>query len=360
MTKETGLALVQQGNLPALDTPQKLAVQLQEMSKQAIVLSPVSQVTTIAAMHQVALSVVSIDPDTLKGGDCYKDARFCKGDHVAPGKVALSKICRAAGVQVICNERVDDRSNPYYCHIKMTLGMREYTGEWTQHICSKEVDLSDGAPETFKKDKSIRTDLAEMRKHMLSNCETKCLQRGLRQMLGLQQTYSAAQLKAKPFLIPKLVQNLDPNDPDQKAALIAQATGAQGAIFGSKGQPASVTDGTATPDAGTTVVEAEAAPEPAPEPDDMSEFSDPPDPPAKAEGDGTIHVCECPCGHQEEVTPEVADKTQELVNGIRCRVCFPGKAFDFAMHKDLPGGKLGLTTEKHGAITVEMVKAWIG
>lgn len=374
---ENPLARVKKGNLPAIDTPQILAAQLEEMSANAIVLSPVSQVTTIAAMHQVALSVVSINPEVDQygnGDECYRDKRFCKGDHVAPGKVALAKICRAAGVQVVKNERVDDRSNPFYCHIQMTLGMREYTGEWTQHICSKEVDLSDGSPETKKKDGTVRSDLGEMRKHMQSNCETKCLQRGLRQMLGLQQTYSAKQLKAKPFLVPKLVANLDPEDPEQKRALIAQATGAQGAIFGqpSGSQVSSITDGTGQPGPGQVVLDGAtgevvaegaaqpgAAPEPAPEPMDPADFGDLPEPlpEPQPEPQGPEHICGCPCGCQGELTAEVAAATQKKIGTPRCKSCFPGRAFDFKMHQDVPNGLLGITHPKSGEpITVDWVK----
>ncbi len=369
-TQETALTVSQMAALPIKD-PQTLASQIAKLSETAIVLSPVTQVTNIAAKHQVALSVVSINPwtdDYGSGPECYVDRRFCFGDEVAPGKNALLKVMRAAGIQQVANTRQDDRSDPFFCEIQMTLGVREYTGEWHQEICTRALDLRDSMPETLvperdsKKKKTGRmiplkpSALADARRHIVSLCETKCLERGIRQILSLQQKYSAKVLKTKPFVIPKLVMDLDPDDPDDKRALIAMATGALGAI----GQPAdakvSSVSRSQEPEPGTAVVDmatGEVLKEP--EPDDPADFGDLPEPePEKPE-----HICTCECGHQAELSEEVAKLTRQKVGKPRCKLCFPGRSFDFDLHADLPGGKLGLSTKEHGTITVDMVKGWL-
>ncbi len=360
MSKETALALMEkQAQLPIKDA-QTLGQQIAALSKTATVLSPVTQVSQIAAKHQVALSVVVIDHTVNskgQGAECYADRRFCEKDEVCIGKNGLLKIMRAAGIQQVSNTRKDDRSNPYYCHIQMVLGMREWTGEWVQHICSKELDFSDGAPDTIKRDGSVMSHLSEMRRHLASLCETKCLHRGIRQMLSLQQKYPVQQLQTRPFVVPRLVMDLDPSDPADAAALRAMATGAQGAFFGpDQKAPAAITDGTMQPDPDTTVIDAATGEVVEPvKPTDPADFGDLPEP----EPEHPEYICGCPCGCQAELTEQVAEMTTQKVGTPRCRVCFPGRAFDFPMHADLPGGKLGIETEKHGVVTVEMVKVWL-
>jgi len=199
----------------------------------------------------------------------------------------------------------------------------------------------------------VMAHLGEMRRHIQSLCETKCLHRGVRQMLSLKQAYSAAELASKPFVVPKLVQDLDPNDPDQKAALIAQATGAQGAIFGTKpgDQVAAITDGTGAPEPGTTVIDSETGE--VVEPMQADDFGDVPE-----VQEPVPCVCACTCGHQAEVSQQVHDVTKEKIGTPRCKLCFPGKSFDFKLHEDVPNGLLGFTDSNGKAMTVDAVRAF--
>lgn len=223
----------------------ELTQALERMSKTMNVLSPVAAVDSIMALHQVSLRIVKVDGtvDTNGNGpECYFDKRFCKPGEVALGKNALGKIMAAAGVQIASRRRLDDHSDPNYCEIEVVLAVRDFDGTLRQVIASKEMDLRPGAPETMKPEyvsqqKTGRmvaqedTAIADKRRHIQSHAETKAIERGLRLMFSLRQKYTTADL-AKPFVIPKLVSNLDPKDPEQKAALIAHALGGQAALFG--------------------------------------------------------------------------------------------------------------------------------
>lgn len=373
--EETALVQVgpveQQAMAQVITDPQSLAAQVRALSEKAIVLSPVTQVSAVLPKHQVAMSVVVIDPEIPQGKttgpEVYQDRRFCDADEVALGKVALLKLMRAAGIQMVSKERLDDQSDPYLCWTRMTLAMRDYaTGQWDQHIVDKELDLRDGAPETQKPERKkegskwVKTGrmvpmaasaIADARRHIVTLCSTKCLTIGIRQMLNLQQKYKKKTLEAMPFVVPKLAPYLDPSDPDDKKALLQMATGGAAALYGDPQQEPTrlITEGSDVVDASTGEVTAEvrpAAAAPEPEPDDLDNFTELPTP--------ARLVCTCPCGCQAELSQQVHDLTMERVGGARCRVCFPGKSFDHQAHKDLQD--LGLTTEEHGLLTPEKVK----
>ena len=46
-------------------------------------------------------------------------------------------------------------------------------------------------------------------------------------------------------------------------------------------------------------------------------------------------LCGCPCGHQQEINPEQAEKTMQQVGGPRCPQCAPSRRYNFEAHKDL-------------------------
>jgi hypothetical protein len=358
------------GNLALPSSPLSKIEALREtfarLEQQCNLIAPVASIDSIPAMHAISLRAVKIDANTNtygQGPEVYRDGRFCQGDEVALGGVALQKIMAAAGVQVVSRVRVDDRSDPNYCDMEITLAVRDYDGTFRQVVAGKEVDLRDGAPETMKPEKDSRGSktgglipleqaaLGDKRRHIQSLAESKALYRALRKILQLRQKYTRAEL-ARPFVIPKLVPNLDPNDPDQKRALIAMATGAETRLFGQQPMVDSarslpmgettttrdVTPHSATGDAARALPAQapleEAAPEqqPAQADDDMGDF----DVHASATS-AAIHVCTCACGGgcQAEISAAVAEVTTERVGAPRCRSCFPGKGFDQQRHSGM-------------------------
>ncbi len=352
------------------DLPETPFVQIQELretfaklEREVNLVAPVATIDSIPAMHAISLRAVKIDASTNQygqGPEVYRDGRFCQGDEVALGGVALQKIMAAAGVQVLARTRVDDRSDPNYCDMEITLAVRDYDGTFRQVVAGKEVDLRDGSPETVKPEKDAggrktgrvvpldASALGDKRRHIQSLAETKAMYRALRKILQLRQKYTRAELE-RPFVIPKLVPNLDPGDPDQKRALIAMATGAETRLFGH--QPL-IDSARALPMGETTTTRditphsasgdaarglplpppsedraAETPPAPA---DDMSDF-EAPEPPAAPQ---VMHVCTCACGGgcQAEISAEVAEVTVDRVGAPRCSACYPGKRFALKRH----------------------------
>jgi hypothetical protein len=352
-----------EGNLPAhpLAKVEEVRNTFKALEGKVNLISPVASVDTIPAMHGISLRAVSIDPETNQygnGPEVYKDARFCEGNERALGGVALQKIAAAAGVQIIDRRRLDDRSDPNYCEMEITIGMRDFDGTQRQVIKGKEMDLRDGAPETLKPEKDGNgrktgkmvpyeaSALADKRRHIQSHAETKAFYRALRTILSIKQKYTLKEL-ALPFVVPKLVPALDPNDPDQKRALIGMAVGGEAALFGQRRQ---LEAGAAPPadvrmlkDVTPAATNGDAAPAPkganTADAEDIGEGDDADDfelPDQLNETDSPARfVCECPCGDQVALTEEVAKVTKERVGAARCKSCYPGAGFDFAKHKDL-------------------------
>lgn len=322
------------------------------------ILSPVASVDHIKALHAVSLRAVVIDPTITdpkngQGPECYR-GKFCQGDEVALGGVAINKLMAAAGAQVISKRRLDDRGDANYCEIEVYVGVRDFDGTPRQAVGTKEIDLRDGSAAAQE---GTRTGmLGFYRQHIQSTCETKAIYRALRKLFALRQKYSAKEL-GRPWIVPKLVVTWDMTDPDQKRAAIDEARLGERALYGAvvpvEDEPRLLKDvtpareleagsnGTAPAAAATTPV----APKPAAveaSPDDF-ELLEPPAAPI---------VCTCPCGDQHEVSPEVAKLTTDAVGAIRCRACFPGRGFDYNAHKDIKS----LNLPKKPNLTAAMIR----
>jgi hypothetical protein len=384
----TALARVEDLPQEALANIEELTDRLQALQARVNLVSPIAQVDSILPMHKVSLRAVVLDP-TPDGGDVYQDRRFCKDQERALNKNALMRIMGAAGAQLLETVREDDRSDPYYAEVSITIGVRDFDGTTRTMKARKETDLRDGAPETMKPEwekqgqRNVKTGktvplepsaLAEKRRHILPNTETKALERALRAMFSLKHKYTVDEL-AKPFVVPKLVPALDPSDPDQKRALIAQASGADMTLFGSanvagaiSSEPspealagagqAQLTAGVdpAAPDGEKTVktvvdtntgevLESETIPAGSVNVDTLEA-----PPPQEAPP-----VCTCPCGHEEPVTKPVAEATIANAGAPRCAACYPWNArFDAKGHLKLKD--LGLP--KRPGYTAKDAIAW--
>lgn len=328
----------------------------------AFLLTPLTNITEIKPFHQVSFRAVFIDPTVTlvegnkgkfwkSGPHCYR-AKFCAPDEVALGKNGLMAILGAAGDSVVTT-RLDDRSDPLYAEFQAIIYHQDFDGVIRQYPGTRAVDLRKGSPEATGMASSNQLDQAKQ--FVPANAETKAILRALRPLFGLSQTYKVDDLKRKPFVIPKLVPHWDLKDPDQKKAAIFQALGVGSKLFGPGeslpgSEPAPPAEGTPPPPVKETAKTAplgasdeEALPaEPIIDADDLPDFDEP-----------SIVVCGCPCGHQLEVTPEVAELTKASTGGaIRCATCYPGRSFDFKAHKDLR--ELGIP--KYPGLTAERVR----
>lgn len=297
---------------------------------QANILSPISAINHVKPLHQISIRLVTIDPQA----ECYQDKRFCGEGEYAIGGVGLQKLIAAAGAQVIYKKRLDDRSDPLYCEMEMCLAVQDFDGTWRQIVQSKALDLREGSEDA----KSMKPmELANQRRNIVSMTETKALYRCVRKLFAVRQKYSKAEL-ARPWIVPKLVPHLDLNDPEQKTAAIKDALSTSRALYGpppdetrelkdATPRPALATGPTSAPDQEQRREPAHEMPA-ADEPGDfdMIDLASTPVAPK---------LCGCPCGHQVEVTEEVARLTTDQVGGIRCAACAPGRGFDFPRHKEL-------------------------
>ncbi len=336
-------------------TVEEFGTMLATLKDKCHLVTPLASVDQILPLHQVSLRAVFVDPTIpdgkTTGPDCYRDGRFCKGDEVAMGKNALGKIMRAGGVQIEETVRVDDEKDPLFCRWRVSIVGRDFDGGLQRVQATKEIDLRPGAPDTMKAEKIKRhgqwektgkqiplsaSALAEKQVNMGGNAETKALNRALRGYFNLPTVMSAKALRDKPFVVPKLVAALDPNDPEQKAALIELAVTGDAALYGSRRRLEAIP---VAPPPGEGVIPEGATPEgstpeepqaPAEVADDLEKA---PQIPPKAEP--SILVCPCPCGHQMEITQHRHDRTTELVGSPRCPECYPGIHFNLKGHQEL-------------------------
>jgi hypothetical protein len=212
-------------------------------------------------------------------------------------------------------------------------------------------------------------DLLAKRQHMIALCETKARLRALRELLGVQQKYSLADL-LKPFVIPKLVPHLDPNDPETKSALIATALGQTPQLYGKS--PEMLSAGQLPPEQMPPIKQVDGErlngedETGASDDDDSEQTASPSAPkPAEAEAEDDLDhfkpptaapeaVCACPCGHQKDITTQREEATIKAVGGARCPECFPGRYFNPGLHKDL--STLGLKGYSNGLTPAEAAK----
>lgn len=157
-------------------------------------------------------------------------------------KVALDKIAAAAGVSWVPGEsrRLDDGSDPRYCHFRAVGRYRHFDGTVSQIVGEKEMDLRDGSPATeaiiTKSAKKAKREaeqkkrpisdaearaigiekagnqINEMRLHILGHAETKARLRATRS-LGLRTSYSPAELQ-RPFVVVRVAFTGRTDDPE--------------------------------------------------------------------------------------------------------------------------------------------------
>jgi len=393
MATEKSVALVKV-ELPT--TPLARVEELRETFRQlegkVNLVSPVASVDTIPALHGISLRAVRIDPNINQygqGAEVYKDSRFCETNERALGGVALQKIAAAAGVNILHRERLDDRSDPYYCDIELTVGMRDFDGTWRTVTKAKEIDLRDGAPETLKAEKDSQhkktgrlvaldpSALADKRRHIQSLCETKAFYRALRTLLFLKQKYTVEEL-ARDFVVPKLVPALDPNDPDQKKALIDMATGADTRLYGpGRSETRSLRDVTPAPalpaaasDPGETstvpkITDPKTIEIHGTDDVDVALFGDPPAaapaPAPRVTPDIPEHLCVCPHGCEKEISAELAKFTVERTGRKLCSGCYPwNTAFKIPNHQGIRNMGMGANyANLTGDQAIDAHRAWM-
>jgi hypothetical protein len=184
------------------------------------------KVETLPQMYEMNWHAFRFDTDP-KGPDFYKGS-FCESNEVAFKRDALLKMWSAAGGRDVLSLREDTGKDPYYVTWKFGGSVMDMSGQWLASQKSKEIDLTDGSPAA-----AIMTpkQLGQQRSEIVSLAEAKAHNRVIRQLLGIRQKYTTAEA-AKPFVLMRLVLVPDMGDPLTRAMVLANAMGAQQALFG--------------------------------------------------------------------------------------------------------------------------------
>lgn len=177
-------------------------------------ISPAPAVGSLPDGCSVSVSALMVDPNR----ETYPQPGSAER---GLGKVALDRIGGAAGIEWDDQRsgRVDDRSNPWYCHCKAVGRVRRFDGTWRPLFDECEIDMSPGGTdyeaiiareERKKRDEGTsyrgdggKLEIAQRRKFILRLCTTGARLRATRQ-LGIRTSYTAEEL-TKPFIMVQLV-----------------------------------------------------------------------------------------------------------------------------------------------------------
>lgn len=238
-------ALARRPDLPQglIESPTKLAEQMEAMAKHYNVLSPAIAVANMAPGYGANLAIVQIDAtvefNDKKTSGAGADTYWSKSIHQDPSKRSLNKqgllkIANAAGIQwdrANCR-RLDDGSQRNYWHWQYAGAIRTHDGQLQPVQGSRELDLRDGAaeatamtPDQLKRARAFGNEI----------CETKAMERAIRS-LGVRQAYHVDELK-KPFVVVRFSFTPDMSDPEIKKLVTERAISGMGQLYESPAPP---------------------------------------------------------------------------------------------------------------------------
>jgi len=204
-------------------------------------LIPVKTMQEISPMHKVVVNQVQINPDPA-AKDVYKE----KNGEFALTKKALAKLMAAANIQIVdsktvlttkcrrCAEIAKSTRVAPNCGVctyaddiahQVTIAVPEPSGTWRTVQCTKEIRMAD------EKNKMTDAQYKSFFPFRSEQCESKALNRALREALMISSTYAAGELK-KPFVVAYIVPNMA--DPDMKRVVAAQYANSMVMMFGGK------------------------------------------------------------------------------------------------------------------------------
>lgn len=213
-------------------------------SKDFNLLIPMKTLQEISPMHKVVVNEVLINADHKNGKDVYLE----KNGELALSKKTLAKLMAASNIQVVnsltvmpakckrCAEIAGKTKLAPNCGTcpnaddvahQVTLAVPEPSGMWRTVKCTKEIRMPDEAAKmTANQYKTFFPFRSEQ-------CETKALNRALREALMISSTYRTEELK-KPFVVAYIVPNM--NDPEMKKVMAAQYASSMSMMFGGNGE----------------------------------------------------------------------------------------------------------------------------
>lgn len=153
------------------------------------------------------------------------------------GKLALTKnglmkLASAAGLKV--KTKVVESSRDYVC-MEAEISYLNASGVKQEAVGTYEIDMTVIEEEIMNRPKSTeeakRREILQFRRYKLQRCESGAINRGIRSVLSIKNTYTPQEL-AKPFAVPFVQFSPDFTDPDVKRAAIQNMSGAVGTLYG--------------------------------------------------------------------------------------------------------------------------------
>lgn len=230
-------------------------------------LVPVKSMQEMSSMYKIIVNQVEIDPDYDKASDVYVQTKGYNGssDKLALTKVALSKLMTAAGITIVESKSIipsthktaiemakaigktveyDTRDTAH----QVTIKVPEPSGQFREITMQNEIIIEDLKAEYMEQKRNlviwedkkkrpateeeklaaVEKQLTQFLSHKRAQCETKALNRALREAMGIKATYTAEELR-KPFVVAHVVPNLA--DPDLKQAVINNYTQSSAMLF---------------------------------------------------------------------------------------------------------------------------------
>ena len=202
-------------------------------------LIPIKTLQELSPLHKVVINQVQINPDEKKK-EVYKE----KNGELALTKKGLAKLMTAANIQMVeskpampqkclrCTEMAAKTKIAPKCYecpycddvaYQVTLAVPEPSGTWRKVVATKEIRMAD------EQKKMSDKQYAAFFPFRTEQCETKALNRALREALMINSTYQANDL-LKPFAVAYVVPNMD--DPDLKKVMVARYAEGVSTLFG--------------------------------------------------------------------------------------------------------------------------------
>lgn len=232
-------------------------------------LVPVKTLQEISSMYKVVVNEVQISNDAEIGGDVYVQTKGYGDksiDKLALNKTALSKLMSAAGIKIISSRSVIPSTHQTAIEMaraigkvveydkrdvahEVTISIPEASGQFRTVTTTKEIIIEDLKAEYIEqkknlkvwvnkkerpateeeKDAAVEKQLTQFLSHKRGQCETKALNRALREAMSIKPTYTKDEL-GKPFIVAHYVPNLD--NPELKNVMISQYANSMSALFG--------------------------------------------------------------------------------------------------------------------------------
>jgi hypothetical protein len=305
-------------------------------------LIPVKTMQELSPLHKLVINEVQID-SAKESKDTYP-----QNGELALTKKALMKLMAAANIQIIdshtiptqrCNKCIEiarvtrlapkcsDCSYIDDIAVQVTIAVPEPSGTYRMIRATKEIRMDDEKPK-YTSDKAF----AQFKQFKTEHCESKALNRALREGLMIKSTYTLQELK-KPFAVALVMPNMA--DPDLKKAMVERYANNAASLYG--GQVAQLPIGqtmdalppamtvippdddeydpeTGEVNPGLEVIDVIIDPEPEPEPPVM----------IGCEGEDCGGILEPfeDASHKQWDPDEWAVKTKELTGRKLCVACF--------------------------------------